>query len=35
MFIRPVHDWKMEAVLQFFELLYSQQIRHGSVDNIC
>jgi hypothetical protein len=33
--IRPVHDWEMEAILQFFKLLYSQQIRHRSVDNIC
>jgi hypothetical protein len=34
MFIRPVHDWEMEDVSQFFELLYSQQIRHGGVDKI-
>jgi hypothetical protein len=27
MFSRPVHDWKMKVVSQFFELLYSQQIK--------
>ena len=25
----------MEEVSRFFELLYSQQIRHGGVDKIC
>ena len=35
MFIRPVHDWEIEAVLQFFELLYSQQIKHRGVNKIC
>jgi hypothetical protein len=25
----------MEDVSRFFELLYSQQIRHGGVDKIC
>ena len=35
MFIRPVHDWELEEVLRFFELLYSQQIRYGGVDRIC
>jgi hypothetical protein len=34
MFSQPIHDWEMEAVSQFFELLYSQQIRHGGVDKI-
>ena len=28
-FIRHVHDWEMEEVSRFFELLYSQHIRHG------
>jgi hypothetical protein len=35
MFIRHVHDWELEEVLRFFELLYSQQIMHGGVDKIC
>jgi hypothetical protein len=35
MFSRPIHDWDMEAVSQFFELLYSQHIRQGGVDKIC
>jgi hypothetical protein len=35
MFLRPVHDWELEEVSQFFELLYSQQIRHGGEDKIC
>jgi hypothetical protein len=34
MFIRPIHDWEMEDMSRFFELLYSQQIRHGGVDKI-
>jgi hypothetical protein len=29
LFIRPVHDWKLGEISRFFELLYSQQIRHG------
>ena len=35
MFTRLVHDWEMKVVSQFFELLYSQQIRQGGVDKIC
>jgi hypothetical protein len=35
LFIRPVHDWELEEVSRFFELLYSQQIRHGGEDKIC
>jgi hypothetical protein len=35
LFIRPVHDWELEEVSSFFELLYSQQIRHGGEDKIC
>ena len=34
LFIRPVHDWKLEEVSRFFEL-YSQQIRHSGEDKIC
>jgi hypothetical protein len=35
LFIRPVHNWELEEVSSFFELLYSQQIRHGGEDKIC
>jgi hypothetical protein len=35
MFIRLVHDWELDEVLQFFEFLYSQQVRHGGVNKIC
>jgi hypothetical protein len=35
LFIRPVHDWELEEVLRFFELLYSQQLRQGGEDKIC
>jgi hypothetical protein len=34
MFNRPVHDWEMEEVSRFFELLYSQHIKHDGVDKI-
>jgi hypothetical protein len=34
-FIRPVHDWDLEKVSHFFELLYSQQVRQGGVDKMC
>ena len=34
-FSRPVHNWEMEVVSQYFELLYSQHIRQGGVDKIC
>ena len=33
--IRLVHDRELEEVSRFFELLYSQQIRHGEMDYIC
>ena len=29
LFIQPVHDWILGEISRFFELLYSQQIRHG------
>jgi hypothetical protein len=35
LFIRSVHDWELEEVSRFFELLYSHQIRHGGEDKIC
>jgi hypothetical protein len=28
-FTRPVHDWEVEVVSYFFELLYSQGVRQG------
>jgi hypothetical protein len=30
-----IGNWELEEVSRFFELLYSQQIRHGKVDKIC
>ena len=35
LFLRPVHDWELEEVSRFFEVLYSQHIRHGGEDKIC
>jgi hypothetical protein len=32
---RPIHDWELEEMSRFFELLYSQQIRHCGEDKIC
>jgi hypothetical protein len=34
-FTRPVHDWEVEVVSVFFELLYSQRVRQGGEDKIC
>jgi hypothetical protein len=34
-FTRPVHDWEVEAVSDFFKLLYSQTVRYGGEDKIC
>ena len=34
-FIQFVHDWKLDVVSHFFELLYSQKIRSGGGDKIC
>jgi hypothetical protein len=34
-FTRHVHDWEVEVVSSFFELLYSQRERHGGEDKIC
>jgi len=28
-FTRPVHDWEVEVVSYFFELLYSHGVRQG------
>jgi hypothetical protein len=35
LFFCLVHDWELEEVSQFFELLYSQHIRHGGEDKMC
>jgi hypothetical protein len=34
-FIRPRHDWEVEMVFAFFNLLYSLRISQGSEDRIC
>jgi hypothetical protein len=34
-FTRPIHDWEVEVVSRFFELLYSQRVRHRGEDTIC
>jgi hypothetical protein len=30
-----VHDWEVEVVSTFFELLYSQKVRQGAEDKVC
>jgi hypothetical protein len=35
LFTRPVHDWEVEVVSRFFELLYSLKIRYEGEDKIC
>jgi hypothetical protein len=35
LFTQPVHDWEVEVVSSFFELLYSQRVRHGGEDILC
>jgi hypothetical protein len=32
---RLVHDWEVDMVARFFELLYSQKVRYGDEDIIC
>jgi hypothetical protein len=34
-FTRPVHDWEVDLVSSFFELLYSLKVRQGGEDRIC
>jgi hypothetical protein len=34
-FTRPVHDWEVDLVSSFFELLYSLRVRQGGEDRIC
>lgn len=33
-FTRLVHDWKVDLVTSFFDLLYSLRLRQGGVDEI-
>jgi hypothetical protein len=35
LFLRPVHDWELEEVSRFFEVLYAHQIKHGGEDKMC
>jgi len=35
LFIRPVHDWEVEAVSRFFEMLYTLKVRSEGKDKIC
>jgi hypothetical protein len=34
-FTRPIHDWEVELVSSFFEMLYSLGVKQGDVDRIC
>jgi hypothetical protein len=35
LFSRPVHDWEVEAVSRFFEMLYTLKIRNEGEDKMC
>jgi hypothetical protein len=35
LFIRPMHDWELEAISRFLTVLYSQKISVGGEDKIC
>jgi hypothetical protein len=35
LFVRPVHDWEVEEVSRFFEMLYSLNIRCEGEDKLC
>jgi hypothetical protein len=35
LFTRPVHDWEVEVVSRFFEMLYSLKLRYEGEDKIC
>jgi hypothetical protein len=35
LFTRPVHDWEVEVVSRFFEVLYSLKVRYEGEDKIC
>jgi hypothetical protein len=34
-FTRLVHDWEVDLVTSFFDLLYSLRLRQGIKDKIC
>jgi hypothetical protein len=34
-FIISVHDWEVDLITSFFNLLYSLRLRQGGEDNIC
>jgi len=34
LFIRPVHDWEVEAVCRFFEMLYTLKVRCEGEDKM-
>jgi hypothetical protein len=35
LFTRPVHDWEVEVVSRFFDLMYSFKVRYEGEDKIC
>jgi hypothetical protein len=35
LFSRPVHDWEVEVVSRFFEMLYTLKIRSEGEDKMC
>jgi hypothetical protein len=35
LFSRPVHDWEVEAVSRFFEMLYNFKVRSEGEDKMC
>jgi hypothetical protein len=34
-FIKSVHEWEVESITSFFNLLYSPRLRRGDKDKIC
>jgi hypothetical protein len=34
-FTRPMHDWEVDLVTSFFDLLYSIRLRQGGEDKMC
>jgi len=35
LFSRPVHDWEVEAISRFFEMLYTLKVRSEGEDKMC
>jgi len=35
LFSRPVHDWEVEAVSRFFEMLYTLKVKSEGEDKMC